>query len=845
MLIVAGIAACENPQPPAACEAISQLTVNVGERATVTACFNDPNGDMLSYSVSSANTSVVTATISGTDITVSAVAPGNASVTVTATDPGGLQGQQSFQVMVPNRPPLARGTISTITIQVGQTVSVDASSYFTEPDGEALTYAASSSSPAVATVSAAGSTVSVAAVAKGTSTVTVTATDPGGLAATQTFESLVPNRSPEPVGTISDQTVEVGEQVTVDLSPYFDDPDGDTLTYMAMSSNSGVAGVSVSGATATVTAVAKGTTDVTITATDNEGLSATQFFGSVVPNRPPGADATIPDQTVRVGETATINLSSHFDDPDGDTLTYKATSSNSDVAGVSVSGLLGTITAVAKGTTDVTITAADNEGLSAAQTFLVTVPNRAPEAVGTMADLELALDSSAVVDLAEHFRDPDEDALTYSTASSNSAVADISVSGSTMRVASVAAGNATVTVTARDPEGLTAQQQTTLTVVSPDREVLVALYDATGGPNWANSGYWLTDAPLRDWHGVGTDASGRVVALHLDANQLTGPIPPHLANLTDVESLYLSANRLTGPIPTELANLSSLGHLRIDSNPGLADTIPSEYRKLSLERFWWFDTGLCSPDDSAFQAWLNSIDDHRGGPVCNRAPTAVGTISSQALLEGDRVSFGVEDFFTDPDGDDLEYTAESSRSSVVTALTSGSIVTLSAVSAGTATVTVVARDPDGLTAQQQAIVTVTPNRDPLVALVADSTVQAGSTFDIAVTLDMREARHDPGAVAIEIMFDSALVQVDANQNVTATHYWASVQWPTSYRIVVSAPGGVGTQTTLATRIPFRAKGSQGSRIDLKVRIVQVIAAHSYLDISHLIHTRGTSIRIRQ
>ena len=217
-LIVLGVVACENPQPPTACGPAPRLTVNAGEQATVTACFNDPNGDMLAYSAMSSNPGVATVSIAGTTVTVSAVAPGDASVTVTASDPGGLQGQQILPVMVPNRPPMPRGTIGSITVQVGRTESVDVSSYFAEPDGEALTYSATSSNPAVATVLSAGSTVRVTALAKGTTTVTVTATDPGGLSATQTFLSMVPNRSPEPVGTIPDETVEVGEPVTVDLS---------------------------------------------------------------------------------------------------------------------------------------------------------------------------------------------------------------------------------------------------------------------------------------------------------------------------------------------------------------------------------------------------------------------------------------------------------------------------------------------------------------------------------------------------------------------------------------------------------------------------------------------------
>ena len=36
--------------------------------------------------------------------------------------------------------------------------------------------------------------------------------------------------------------------------------------------------------------------------------------------------------------------------------------------------------------------------------------------------------------------------------------------------------------------------------------VLVALYNATDGPNWTDNENWLTDAPLSEWAGVGSYA---------------------------------------------------------------------------------------------------------------------------------------------------------------------------------------------------------------------------------------------------------------------------------------------------------------------------------------------------
>ena len=48
-------------------------------------------------------------------------------------------------------------------------------------------------------------------------------------------EPEIPNRTPVGVGTIPPQRLEPGESVTVDVSSYFDDPDGDPLTYQSAS----------------------------------------------------------------------------------------------------------------------------------------------------------------------------------------------------------------------------------------------------------------------------------------------------------------------------------------------------------------------------------------------------------------------------------------------------------------------------------------------------------------------------------------------------------------------------------------------------------------------------------
>ena len=94
------------------------------------------------------------------------------------------------------------------------------------------------------------------------------------------------------------------------------------------------------------------------------------------PNRAPVPAASIPLQTITVGETASVNLSPAFSDPDGDALQYSAASSDAGVATVSVAGTSATVTAIAAGSTSVTVTASDPSGLTATQSFSVTVEAR-------------------------------------------------------------------------------------------------------------------------------------------------------------------------------------------------------------------------------------------------------------------------------------------------------------------------------------------------------------------------------------------------------------------------------------------------------------------------------------
>ena len=205
------------------------------------------------------------------------------------------------------------------------------------------------------------------------------------------------------VGTIPAQTIDVGATASVDASSYFADPDGDALTFTAVSSAAAIVSVAVSGGRITVTAVAEGMATVTVTGSDAAGLRGTQSFTVTVtaPNRAPVLQDSVPARFMVTGETAELDLSAHFTDPDQDVLTYNAASSDTAVAAVRVSSDSLTLMAVAVGTATVTVTALDPDAFDVSQSFAVhvdsvrTVVTLSPAEVllpeGTRAVLEVAL----------------------------------------------------------------------------------------------------------------------------------------------------------------------------------------------------------------------------------------------------------------------------------------------------------------------------------------------------------------------------------------------------------------------------------------------------------------------
>ena len=397
---------------------------------------------------------------------------------------------------------------------------------------------------------------------------------------------------------------------------------GATVTWT--SSASSMATVDASGL---VTAAGNGTATITASAGSASGSAVVTVMQSVasVEVSPSVYELTALGQTVQ--------LTAEAFDENGHAVAgaeFSWESSDAAVATVDAGGL---VTAVAEGVATITASAGEASGSAV-------VPVMQPVASVQVSPSAETIGLGSTLQLTAEAFDENGEAVAgveFSWESSDAAVAAVDAGG---LVTGVAVGVATITASAGSGQG-TAK----VTVADLDRAALEALYHATDGPNWRNNDNWLTDAPLGDWYGVATDASGRVGTLDLLKNDLTGPIPPELGDLNNLTRLDLQWNRLTGPIPAEFGGLTNLESLYIFRN-ALSGPLPRSLVELENLRALTFslNDGLCAPGTAGFSEWLEGLS-FSNGPYCNEsdrmvlrslyeAATGTGWSDSRGWLEG-------------------------------------------------------------------------------------------------------------------------------------------------------------------------------------------------------------------
>ena len=285
-----------------------------------------------------------------------------------------------------------------------------------------------------------------------------------------------------------------------------------------------------------------------------------------------------------VGQTA--SLTARVFDQNNAVLSGAAVVWSSNLPGVATVSSQGLVTAVMNGTAQITARSG-----SASSSVTVTVSQSAtriviePSASSLMSLGEtVQLEASILDQNGQPVADP---VVTWS--SSDASVATVNAQGLVTAIS-----NGSVTITARSGKA-SASVPVSVMDDSQDRDALISLYNATNGPGWVRSDNWLSDAPLGTWHGVDTDADGRVESLQLPNNGLGGWLPKELGNLKKVKVLLLNNNQLTGTIPEKLGDLTQLFYLDLSRNQ-LTGTIPEKLGDLTrLDSLWLARNKLTGP----------------------------------------------------------------------------------------------------------------------------------------------------------------------------------------------------------------------------------------------------------
>ena len=415
----------------------------------------------------------------------------------------------------------------------------------------------------VATVDSAGL---VTAAGSGTATITAAAGSASG-SATVTVAQAVSAVAVAPAA------VTLVEGDTLRLTAEAFDANGHPVAGVEFTWESGDTAVAVVDDAGLVTGTGAGEVEIAAAALGVAGRVSLTVVAPV-----PTTVAVTPDTLAFAALGDTARLTAEVRDQNGRPMPDRAVAWVSGDTLVATVDSVGLVTAAGAGTA--TITAAAG---SAADTAIVTVTPAVGVVVRPAAD---TIGRGDTLRLSAELYDENGhrvSAAAFSWSTSNESVASVDGAG---LVRGVGEGGATITATAGEAFGISE-----ITVEYHDRAALVALYEATDGPNWAKNDNWLTDAPLGDWYGVRTDGSGRVVSLDLAGewdreksewirHGLSGTIPPELANLVELEWLSLGANDLTGRIPSEFGDLVKLRGLVLGHN-NLTGPIPVELVNLA------------------------------------------------------------------------------------------------------------------------------------------------------------------------------------------------------------------------------------------------------------------------
>ena len=547
---------------------------------------------------------------------------GDLSFRVRATDSGGAWAESNNVTLTvrANEAPVFAGLTPDVVVAINGSTSAS-SSYFTEPDSEPMTITFVKSAPNASgwanvtvtgfngsqNLSAGFFFVYASAGWSGTLSGSLRATDTSGLSTDGNEFDIIVNARPTTNGSIPDQTIVRGTTSygAVNLSLYFDDAEGDALTFLAYHYYTGnntttPVVLAINGSYLDI-----GSSHATWTGTDSFYVVACDAFSRcaysnvftvdviVQPNRAPVFTGSLSDINVIQGQS---NLSAYdvgpsFSDADGDSLLFGVARVDANATGWlylsivwngSRVGVRSSSTSWA-GTVDLAVSARDPSSLYAwSNNFTIHVLARdlRPTFTGPIDNLTLQVGGrlSDALDADDYFTDPNGLPLTYAAVNASSSegwnYTSLSWNGSRLTASNDGSSSWTGTlcfdVRATDVNGSTiSSNEVCVRVVAPSNappapsqplpalrveagssgEVLVDLSQFFSDDQFANElTFDIIKGSEPAWSEVNASVSGTALTVTFD-----GPVAPTNLTLYIVVTDAWGASYTSPPVRLEVA----------------------------------------------------------------------------------------------------------------------------------------------------------------------------------------------------------------------------------------------------------------------------------------------------
>jgi Calpain family cysteine protease/Putative Ig domain len=425
------------------------------------------------------------------------VALGVNTIKVTATETSGLSVSETFRATIVASAPTVQQT-TTQTFVANKGVSLSLASAFTDPQGESFTYSATLSNGSALPAGLAFNTTTgtiggIAPTALGTLSIKVTARDQSGLSASETVQCVIAASAPTPRNVPTATYWLANQAVTFNLpASSFVDPQGEAMSYSATMANGSALPTwlkfnKTTGAFTGTAPVTPQNMAVTVTATDQSGLSAHATFQATVQAFAPTVTNQTGTVTWAAGKSVSFTLAGNtFSDPQGEKLTLSATLADGTAlpGGLTFNATSGTFTGnapITPETLGLKVTATDTSGLSVSQQFSATIQAGAPTLSQQTANQVWTAGSSMSFLLPTNaFADPQGAALSYAAFETSGAdmTSWLHFSGSPAEFTGSVPGGLTGTigiqVVATDTYGLSASESFGLTFGASGAQLVAA-----------------------------------------------------------------------------------------------------------------------------------------------------------------------------------------------------------------------------------------------------------------------------------------------------------------------------------------------------------------------------------